>query len=123
MIDMIWCVYNPQILFVNFRQKLVDVISSHSSHQVLISHGTDSLLDTATYLASKQQLSDKLIILTGARKPETFKDSDADFNVGVAVGALQCIPGAGVFVAMNGQVIKSDIVARNMNTGEFYTNK
>ena len=48
-----------------------------------------------------------------------MKDSDADFNIGVAVGAVQCMERAGVYVAMNGKVLSAGSVTRDMDTGKF----
>jgi len=61
---------------------------------------------------------DKVIILTGAMRPEKFSDSDAPFNVGVAIGALQVLR-PGVYVAMNGRVYSWDKIARDHTTGQF----
>jgi len=65
-----------------------------------------------------QVLKNKVIIITGAMKPEKFKDSDAAFNVGVAVGGLSmCKPG--VYVAMHGQIIEHANAGRDLRTGRF----
>ena len=74
------------------------------------------MIQTARYLAS---IRGKTIVLTGSFKPETFKDSDAEFNVGMALGALQCMHSPGVYVVMSGKVFASDNVRRNEITGAF----
>lgn len=82
----------------------------------IITHGTDSMLDTARYLSDNQ---DKVIILTGALKPERFRDSDADINLGVAIGALENLK-PGVYIAMSGRVMHWQKVKRNHESGQFY---
>ena len=74
------------------------------------------MIETANYLG---QIKDKVIILTGAFIPERFKNSDADFNIGVAVGAINIL-GNGVYIAMNGNVLAYDKCKRHSDTGEFY---
>ena len=68
--------------------------------KILITHGTDTMIDTAKVLSS---IENKIIVLTGSSLPYVFKDSDADFNIGVAIGALNILEN-GVYVAMNGRV-------------------
>eukprot|EP00058_Branchiostoma_floridae_P027856 XP_002613347.1 hypothetical protein BRAFLDRAFT_118730 [Branchiostoma floridae] len=99
------------------RELLSQVCQASTQSRILITHGTDSMIDTAAYLAKKRL--PKTIILTGAFRPEKFKDSDADFNVGVAIGALQTIQIHDVFVAMNGRVYWWNEVTRNQETGQF----
>jgi len=72
--------------------------------KILITHGTDTMIDTARVLNSVQN---KTIVLTGASQPYKFKESDAEFNVGVAIGALNVL-NSGVFVCMNGRVYPWD---------------
>ncbi|XP_066280256.1 probable L-asparaginase periplasmic [Branchiostoma lanceolatum] len=99
------------------RELLSQVCQASTQSRILITHGTDSMIDTAAYLAKKRL--PKTIILTGAFRPEKFKDSDADFNVGVAIGALQTIQIHDVFIAMNGRVYWWNEVTRNQETGQF----
>lgn len=84
--------------------------------KIVITHGTDTMIDTAAYLAKK--MKDKTIILTGAAKPERFKNSDADFNVGMAVGSIQSLP-KGIYIAMHGKVLPYDRTIRETSTGKF----
>ena len=88
--------------------------------KILITHGTDTMIATAAYLA--RHLVDKVVIITGAFKPETFKNSDAEFNIGVAIGALQFIQEPNIFVSMNGHVFQWDKVSRDQNTGRYISN-
>ena len=82
---------------------------------MLVTHGTDSMVETARVLAS---LSDKTIVLTGALNPARFRGSDAEFNIGTAVGAVQCLP-AGVYIAMNGRIWEPTKVRKNVAANRF----
>jgi len=97
------------------RKKLADFCKKSKYDKIIITHGTDTMIETAKFLSV---IKNKTIILTGALKPEKFKDSDADFNVGVAVGGINNIS-EGVFIAMNGRIFKHDKVKRNLKTGQF----
>ena len=69
----------------------METISKTSEEKILITHGTDTIIETGVWLENQLGLLDvqKIIILTGSFLPEKFKNSDADFNVGFAIGALQ----------------------------------
>lgn len=90
------------------------VAASATSH-ILITHGTDSMVDTAVMLKG---IEGKTIVLTGALNPARFRDSDAIFNIGCAVGAVQSLP-AGVYIAMNGKVWDPDHVRKNRRQNVF----
>ncbi|MDX1379768.1 MAG: asparaginase domain-containing protein [Xanthomonadales bacterium] len=90
------------------------VAASDATH-VLITHGTDTMVETAAELKG---LEDKTIVLTGALNPARFRDSDAIFNIGCAVGAVQCLP-PGVYIAMNGKVWDPEHVRKNRNRNVF----
>lgn len=82
---------------------------------ILITHGTDTMTVTAAALAD---ITDKIIVLTGAMQPGRFRDSDALFNLGLAIGALNvCQPG--VYIAMSGKVFSADGVQKNRLAGRF----
>lgn len=82
---------------------------------ILIIHGTDTMTVTAAALAD---IEHKVIVLTGAMQPARFRDSDALFNLGLAVGALNiCQPG--VWIAMSGRVFPADGVRKNRMAGRF----
>lgn len=68
--------------------------------KILITHGTDTMIETAKVLSD---IPDKVIVITGASQPYRFRESDAEFNIGVAFGALNVLD-KGVFIAMNGRV-------------------
>jgi L-asparaginase len=84
--------------------------------RIVITHGTDTMVDTARYLAGT--VTDKTIILTGAMIPYTFGSSDGLFNLGSAIAFSQSLP-HGVYVAMNGRYFPWDNVRKNRSSGLF----
>ena len=97
------------------RQALYEFIAKDDSKHFIITHGTDTMPETADKLAG---LADKTIVLTGALAPARFRTTDAVFNVGMAVAAVQaCEPG--VYIAMNGQVFPAGEVRKNRDANKF----
>lgn len=90
-------------------------IEAQPERQVLVTHGTDTMIETARALAA---LAGRVIVLTGALNPARFQGSDAVFNIGTAVGALQVLPD-GVYIAMNGRVWHPDQVRKNLAANRF----
>jgi L-asparaginase len=88
--------------------------------RIVITHGTDTMVETAAALAraSAAALASKTIVLTGAMIPYAFGSSDGLFNLGSALSFVQVLP-AGVFIAMNGQHFEWDRVRKNRETGAF----
>ncbi|MEO7767700.1 MAG: asparaginase domain-containing protein [Ferruginibacter sp.] len=84
--------------------------------RIVITHGTDTMSDTAQVLA--QAVINKTIILTGAMIPIKFGSSDGLFNLGSALAFAQALP-PGVYVAMNGKYFNWDNVRKNKLTGIF----
>jgi len=82
------------------RQLVFDRVAADSCSKVILTHGTDTMIQTAKKLST---VPGKCIVLTGAMEPARFKSSDAVFNVGVAVGAVSSLPD-GVYIAMNGRI-------------------
>ena len=82
---------------------------------ILITHGTDTMTATAARVAD---IPDKVIVFTGSMLPARFRQSDALFNLGCAVGALQVL-GPGVYIAMNGQVFPASEVRKNRAASRF----
>jgi len=97
------------------RELLRGKVVAASERHILITHGTDSMVATAKVLES---VPDKTMVLTGAMTPARFKGSDAPFNVGCAVGAVQSLP-PGVYIAMSGRIFKSGNVRKNRAAGLF----
>jgi len=99
------------------RQKLRATIEADDAAFIVITHGTDTMVETAAALAG---LSGKSIVLTGSLSPARFKGTDAVFNVGLAVAAVQVVE-PGVYIAMNGQIFAADNVRKNRAENRFET--
>ncbi|MDG1495827.1 MAG: asparaginase domain-containing protein [Porticoccaceae bacterium] len=91
------------------RQIIQQRVSDSDAEHILIMHGTDGMVETASWLG---EIANKKIIFTGAMQPAAFSDTDAVFNIGCAVGAIQVVE-AGVYIAMNGQIFVADKVVKN----------
>ncbi len=100
------------------RKSLKNYCLSTHYDKILITHGTDTMIETAKYISGIQG---KVVVITGAMRPEKFSDSDAAFNIGVAMGALNVL-NHGVYLAMNGRIYPSNKVQRDMVTGKFCLN-
>ncbi len=100
------------------RQTILESCKSSVQDKILITHGTDTIVETATVLGEAK--INKTIVLVGAMIPFVFKHSDANFNMGFALGAVQCLS-HGVYVAMNGKVFAWDAVTKNREQGIFET--
>ncbi|MEO5719179.1 MAG: asparaginase domain-containing protein [Chthoniobacterales bacterium] len=85
-------------------------------HQIVITHGTDTMTDTAAAIA--EAVTDKTVVLTGAMIPWAFGSSDGLFNLGSALSFVQVLP-AGVYIAMNGKWFPWDRCRKNRERGEF----
>lgn len=96
--------------------ELIEFIKISKAKQIVITHGTDTMIKTGKILA-KQDL-DKTIVFTGATKPAAFKNSDASCQVGSAIAACQLLE-AGVYIAMHGIVKKITEIERDTHTGKF----
>ena len=99
------------------RAAIVDRTRASAERAIVITHGTDTMCDTARALAAAA-LADKTIVLTGAMVPYAFGSSDGLFNLGSALSFVQVLP-PGVYVAMNGKHFAWDAVRKNKATGVF----
>ena len=97
------------------RAKLRAYIEDDGGSLYVITHGTDTMAETAEAL---QGLPGKTIVLTGALTPARFRTTDAIFNVGMAVAAVQASP-PGVYIAMSGQVFAAGEVRKNRSENRF----
>ena len=101
------------------RALVVEECRDAAESRILITHGTDTMVETAAALAAAlPQASGKTIVLTGAMIPYAFGSSDGLFNLGSALSFVQVLP-AGVYIAMNGRCFESDRVRKNRETGIF----
>ena len=97
------------------RALIVEKVRAEACPRIVITHGTDTMIQTANALAS---IPGKTIVLTGAMQPAAFKHTDADFNVGGAVIAAQTLP-PGVYLVMNGRVFDPKQAKKNLEANQF----
>ncbi len=102
------------------REEIVRVIHKHSSHKVLIIHGTDTMGKTASYLHSR--IKDKFIVLTGAMVPFSIDPLEANSNFSMAIGYLLNERKEGVFISMHGLVSFYKNIFKDRDLGVFRTN-
>ena len=88
------------------------------ARRILIIHGTDTMTRTADAL---RDIPGKVIVFTGAMQPARMRQSDAPFNLGLAIGALQCLS-EGIYIAMSGRVFEAGSVQKNRAEGRFEAN-
>jgi L-asparaginase len=99
------------------RAAIVNRCRGSAERAIVITHGTDTMVETARALAGAG-LADKTIVLTGAMVPYAFGSSDGLFNLGSALSFVQVLP-PGVYIAMNGQHFTWDACRKNKETGVF----
>jgi L-asparaginase len=98
------------------RARVVAACAACAEDRIVITHGTDTMVDTARALAAA--ITDRTVVLTGAMIPFAFGSSDGLFNLGSALSFAQALP-HGVYVAMNGRWFRHDGVRKNRSTGVF----
>jgi len=98
------------------KQYIVEKCKSEKTDRIIITHGTDTMVETAKIIA--EHINDKTIILTGAMIPIKFGSSDGLFNLGSALSFIQVIQ-PGVYITMNGRYFKWDNVSKNKRLGGF----
>ncbi|HNP35564.1 MAG TPA: asparaginase domain-containing protein [Woeseiaceae bacterium] len=97
------------------RRQLREYIEADEAELIVVTHGTDTMPATAEAL---QGIPGKTIVLTGALSPARFRTTDAVFNIGMAVAAVQCAA-PGVYIAMSGQVFPAGAVRKNRSENRF----
>ena len=97
------------------RQLLHDEVARLDSLRIVVTHGTDTMVQTAKALAD---IPGKTMVLTGALSPARFAESDAAFNLGMAFATAQTAP-PGVYIAMNGHVFRGDQVRKDRERARF----
>jgi L-asparaginase len=101
------------------RALIVEQCRTAAELRIVITHGTDTMVETARVLAAAfPPEGAKTIVLTGAMVPYAFGSSDGLFNLGSALSFVQVLP-PGVYIAMNGRCFSSDRVHKNRDTGVF----
>lgn len=97
------------------RSSIRNAVIVCASMRVIVTHGTDSMAETAKVLIG---IPSKTVVLTGAFQPARFSDSDAPFNLGMAIATAQVAP-SGVYVVANGQVFRAPNFRKNLSRERF----
>lgn len=97
------------------RQCIREIIEKETCDKIVITHGTDTMVDTAKFLIG---IPNKTIVFTGAMEPARSRYTDATFNVGCAIGAVQSLQ-TGIYIAMNGVIYEADKVQKNYEAKRF----
>jgi L-asparaginase len=97
------------------RAAIGDAVFRSKFARIIVTHGTDTMVATAIALG---RMTDKTVVLTGALEPGRFTDSDAPFNLGMAVAAVQTLA-PGVYIVANGQVFDPKRVRKNLELNRF----
>jgi L-asparaginase len=100
------------------RELIRQKVESSPFERVVITHGTDTMIDTAKVL---KNISGKTIVMTGSMYPAQFRDSDAVFNIGCAVTAAQILA-PGVYIVMNGRIFNPHQARKNVEMNRFEEN-
>ncbi|MCD6090623.1 MAG: asparaginase [Bacteroidales bacterium] len=98
------------------RTEIAKACQKTSNAKIIITHGTDTLLETALALSS---IKNKTIILTGSMRPERFSNSDADLNFGMALAGVQTLPSC-IYIAIQGIISPYNKLGRNLETGLYF---
>ena len=97
------------------RDAILRAVCDTDEHRIVVTHGTDTMTETANVLAGK---TGKTIVLVGALAPARFADSDASFNLGMAFATAQ-VAGPGVWIAMNGTIFDGTKVRKDRTINSF----
>jgi L-asparaginase len=98
------------------RNIILESCKACDEDKIVITHGTDTMTETATYLSEK--IPGKTVVITGAMIPYKFGSSDGLFNMGSALAFVQSLP-AGIYIAMNGRYYDWNNCKKNKQTGFF----
>ena len=100
------------------RAAVTEALNAVTNDQVLITHGTDTMPETARYLLEHADLGNKVVVLTGAMQPAVMARSDAGFNLGAAIAALNLLE-PGVYISMSGRIFPAESVRKDRSRGIF----
>jgi len=98
------------------RERILESCRRSAQERIIITHGTDTMAETARVIGEARL--DRTVVLTGAMIPYAINRSDAVFNFGCSVSAVQLLP-PGVYIVMNGRIFDWDNVRKNRGTGIF----
>ncbi|QDO93147.1 asparaginase [Formosa sediminum] len=99
------------------RANIAKLINESPESKYVVTHGTDTMIETAKYL--EQHVKNKIVVITGAMLPERFYNSDAAIQLGTAIATTNLVK-SGIYVAMHGVVKSSSDIKRNLKTGQFF---
>ncbi len=99
------------------RMQIRAQVDATAEQHIIITHGTDTMVETGKALAG---ITDKTIVLVGAMQPARLRKTDAIFNIGFALAAVQTLP-AGVYIAMNGKIFDPQTTVKNVPENKFET--
>ena len=102
------------------REQIEAAIAESDEKRVVVTHGTDTMPDTARFLKRQKRLAAKTIVLTGAMVPYSVDEAEAMFNLGNSIAFAEQLP-SGVYVAMNGQAFEANNVRKDTQAGIFTT--
>ncbi|MCK5542784.1 MAG: asparaginase [Desulfobacterales bacterium] len=97
------------------RITILNAIKNEKNRLIIITHGTDTMINTASVL---KEIKNKVIVLTGAMEPAEFKSSDAFFNLGGATAAVQVLEN-GIYICINGRVYNPEKIQKNRDLLQF----
>jgi len=97
------------------RQLIRERVQNDAASLIVITHGTDTMVQTARALLG---IAGKTVVLTGSMQPARFRVTDAVFNIGTAIGAVQSLP-AGIYIVMNGRVFDPSRTRKNLEKNCF----
>ncbi len=97
------------------RNLILQAVRDAKEDKIIITHGTDTMVETAKALSN---IPGKTVVLTGAIEPALFKTSDAMFNIGCAIAAVQTLS-PGSYIAMNGKIFLHDNVIKDLSLNRF----
>ena len=112
------CMMDSLEMDADHRAQVLEACRESPEGRILVTHGTDTMVETAAVLAQGLAVADKTVVLTGAMVPFAFGSSDGLFNLGSALSFVQVLP-AGVYIAMNGRCFAWHNVRKNKAEGVF----
>lgn len=112
------CMMDSLEMDFEHRAQVLEACRNSPESRLLVTHGTDTMVETAAVLAQGLAVADKTVVLTGAMVPFAFGSSDGLFNLGSALSFAQVLP-PGVYVAMNGRCFPWHNVRKNRAEGVF----
>ena len=112
------CMMDSLEMDFDHRAQVLEACRDSPEGRILVTHGTDTMVETAAVLAQGLAVAEKTVVLTGAMIPFAFGSSDGLFNLGSALSFVQVLP-AGVYIAMNGRCFPWHNVRKNKAEGVF----